>query len=159
MGHMSLGTVLETNSKSSADTLRIAGILARKLKGGEVIELIGDVGAGKTEFVRGLAKGTGSKDVVQSPTFTINRIYKGPKVTLHHYDFHRLEDPGVLREHLQESLHDPGAVTVIEWSDTVRDVLPKEKLSITIEPGSENSRKISFIAPGKTHQPLLEAFK
>ena len=74
--------------------------LANRLVGGEVIELVGDVGAGKTTFVRGLAKGLGSTDHVSSPTFTVEQVYTG-RLTLYHYDFYRLPDAGVVKNQLK----------------------------------------------------------
>src|SRR5688572_4962628 len=139
MGHMSTATILEINSSSLEDTLRIAGILGRELRGGEVIELIGDLGAGKTVFVRGLAQGIGSQDQVQSPSFTISRLYKGKDGReIHHYDFHRLDDPGMLKQELAESLVHPKSGVVIEWADRVTDILPPDRLVIEFKPVAEN---------------------
>ncbi len=109
----------------------LAQKLAGKLKGGEVLELIGDVGAGKTTFVKGLAKGLGVKEVVQSPSFTLFARYQAASgLSLHHYDFYRLDDPGLVAYDLSESLADPKAITVVEWADTVRAVLPEQRLIV-----------------------------
>jgi tRNA threonylcarbamoyladenosine biosynthesis protein TsaE len=89
--------------------------LGAKLSGGEVIELVGDIGAGKTTFTKGLARGLGVSDDVQSPTFTISRIYETPSgIRLAHYDFYRLQDAGVMQMELAESVCDPHTITVIE---------------------------------------------
>ena len=90
-----------------------------------VIELIGDVGTGKTTFVRGLAKSLGIKGPITSPSFTISKSYTGQKKNLIHYDFYRLEDPGIMVEDLEENIKNKGNIVVIEWSDTVKDILPK----------------------------------
>lgn len=142
-------------SRSLEDTVRLATRLGLKLKGGEVIELVGDLGAGKTAFVRGLAQGVKSPDQAQSPTFTISRIYKGKKVEIHHFDFHRLEEPGVLAEQLQETLANPRAVTVIEWSQIVRNLLPRERLTIAITATGDESRQFKFVASGSKHATLI----
>ena len=76
--------------------------IAKKLEGGECLEFIGDVGAGKTTLIKGIAKGLGSKDEVQSPSFTINRVYKAKdKIDIYHYDFYRLHDAGIIQHELE----------------------------------------------------------
>jgi len=113
-----------------------------KLKAPAVIELIGDVGAGKTTFVRGLAKGLGVTAPISSPSFTISRIYKGKDCTLTHYDFYRLDDPGLMSEDLAESISDPQNVTVIEWGQSIADVLPDNRAVISIKYIDEETREL-----------------
>ena len=109
-----------------------------------VIELIGDVGAGKTTFVRGLAEGLGAKDKITSPSFTISKTYALPKgKKLVHYDFYRLNDPGLMSEDLNESISDQNTLTVIEWSNSVKNILPKKHSIITITKTQDDSRDIS----------------
>lgn len=125
----------QTNSTGSADTERLGVLLGSKFKGGEVVELNADLGGGKTTFVKGLAKGLGSEDIVASPTFTLKKTYKGRgSLQLHHFDFYRLNEPGVVANQLKESLNDPKVVTVVEWSDTVKDVLPEKRFCIEFQP-------------------------
>jgi len=103
------------------------------LKGGEVIELIGDVGAGKTTFTRGLALGLGITSPITSPSFTISCRYPArDELSLNHYDFYRLSNPGVVAMELAESISDPRAITVIEWGESIQDVLPKNHIIIRI---------------------------
>ena len=103
------------------------------LRGGEVIELIGDVGAGKTTFVKGLGVGLGIDDDVQSPSFTLSRIYDARDgLQLHHYDFYRLTEAGVVGQELAESVDEPTAITVVEWGQTVQDVLPDDHAVIRL---------------------------
>lgn len=106
--------------------------------------MVSDLGGGKTTFVRGLAKGMGSADQVSSPTFTLSNVYAADKLTMHHFDFYRLFEPGIMREELAEVVADPNAVTVIEWATIVRDVLPADKLTITISASGEQSRHFDF---------------
>lgn len=106
--------------------------LGRSLRGGECVELIGDVGAGKTTLTKAIAVGMGIEEDVQSPTFTLSRIYETDRLTLHHYDFYRLSEAGVMSYELAESIAAPRVVTIIEWADTVADVLPPERLVITL---------------------------
>jgi tRNA threonylcarbamoyladenosine biosynthesis protein TsaE len=117
-------------SASSNDTERIGELLGSLIKPPEVIELRSDLGGGKTTFTKGFARGLGSKDRVASPTFTLNKIYKSDHLEIHHFDFYRLEEPGVLSEQLEESLQNPRVVTIVEWADIVKGVLPKERIAI-----------------------------
>ena len=108
-----------------------------------VIELIGDVGVGKTTFVRGLAKGLGIKEPVTSPSFTISKAYAcSDGRTLIHYDFYRLNDPGIMSEDLMESLSNPNNIVVIEWSDSVKNLLPENHLIINIKYNDDGSREL-----------------
>ena len=106
--------------------------IAAQLHGGQVIELIGDVGAGKTTFTKGLARGLGIAEAVQSPTFTISRPYQGKRWHLAHYDFYRLDDAGIMQDELAETLADSDTITVIEWAGSVAGILPAEHITITI---------------------------
>lgn len=114
--------------------------MGTKLRGGEVIELVSDLGGGKTTFVRGLAQGAGSTDAVASPTFTISKLYETPRFELHHFDFYRLREPGLITHELEDLIHDPQIVLVIEWGDTVRHILPEERLTIAIKREAESTR-------------------
>src|SRR5680860_243570 len=109
------------------------------LCGGEIIELIGDVGVGKTTLVKGIAIGLGIDEKIQSQSFTINRLYDGlDDIMLSHYDFYRLNDAGIMADELQEVIQEKNTVTVIEWAGAVVDVLPMDRLSIKIIATSEN---------------------
>ena len=100
-------------------------------KNARVIELIGDVGSGKTTFVRGLAQGLGIKEPVTSPSFTISKSYALKNGGfLVHYDFYRLNDPGIMVEDFQENLKDPKNIVVIEWGESIKNLLPKNHTTI-----------------------------
>ncbi|MFZ1250136.1 MAG: tRNA (adenosine(37)-N6)-threonylcarbamoyltransferase complex ATPase subunit type 1 TsaE [Candidatus Microsaccharimonas sp.] len=119
--------------------------IGASLKGGEVFELVGDVGAGKTTFVKGLARGLSINDEVQSPSFTISRVYDGrDDLQLVHYDFYRLTDAGILAGELAEMVGDTSTVTVVEWADIVEGVLPKGHYQIVIESPSETIRRVTL---------------
>jgi len=92
------------------------------------------LGGGKTTFVRGLARGLGSDATVASPTFTLGKIYKTKDLEIHHFDFYRLSEAGILEEQLEESLGADNVVTVVEWSDIVKNVLPAARLTIELRP-------------------------
>lgn len=118
------------------------------LRGGETIVLTGDVGAGKTVFTKGLAIGLAVDEDIQSPTFTISRVYEGrDDIQLSHYDFYRLDNPGIMRDELAETMHDPLGVTVIEWAEIVDDIVPADALRVSIVPTSETSRQVSLEGP------------
>ncbi len=108
-----------------------------------VIELIGDVGAGKTTFVRGLGQKLGVKENITSPSFTISKSYACKNgQTLIHYDFYRLNDPGIMLEDLEENINDKNNIVIIEWSDSVKDILPKSHTVINIKYNDDDTREV-----------------
>jgi tRNA threonylcarbamoyladenosine biosynthesis protein TsaE len=149
MPYMSTGMIWQTSSTGSGDTERLGELLGKRLKGGEVIELCSDLGGGKTTFVRGLVRGTGSRGHVASPTFTLNRVYQAKDLSIYHYDFYRLDDPGILAGQLAESIADGKAITIVEWADIVQDVLPAERIAIGFKPtaASPDERLITIRYP------------
>ncbi len=131
-------------SKNSDETVELGQKLAGKLRGGEVVALYGDLGGGKTQFTKGIAKGLGVKDDIISPTFVIRREYKGQKLNLLHYDFYRFETPDEeLIESLEEGINTDN-VTVIEWAERVEEYLPENSIKITFHYVSENEREIEI---------------
>jgi tRNA threonylcarbamoyladenosine biosynthesis protein TsaE len=131
--------------------------LGALLEGGEIIELIGDVGAGKTTLTKGIATGMQIDETVQSPSFTISRVYEAPSgVRLAHYDFYRLQDAGIMADELHETLHDEKTVTIIEWADIVDGVLPADHVKISISALTETDRHIEAVAGGERSQALIE---
>ena len=128
-------------------TEAIGEAIGRKLRGGETIELSSDLGGGKTTLMRGLAQGAGSDDHVASPTFTVSKVYDARHLQLHHFDFYRLPEAGVMREELAELAGDPTYVVVVEWSDIVKDVLPEDRLTVTLTAISEDERQITMEYP------------
>lgn len=119
--------------KDEEEFKRIAWELGLEMHGGEVIELRGDVGAGKTTFAQGFAEGLGVGETVSSPSYTIKKSYLGrDDITLNHYDFYRLEDPGIMKREIGESLLNDKAVTIVEWANTIADVLPNERVTVEI---------------------------
>lgn len=145
----------ETNfyTNSPAETQQLAQKIATLLKGGEVLTLSGDLGAGKTSFTQGLAKGLGIERQVNSPTFTLIKEYQGTKLHLYHMDVYRLEDEW---EELgfEEYFYGQG-VSVIEWPEKILAQLPPERLEITITKLGETKRKISLFPLGKRYEQLV----
>lgn len=144
---MNTAKTWRTNSASSASTEALAAQLALNLRGGEVVELFSDLGGGKTTFVRGLARGLNSTDVVSSPTFKISNVYHSPRFLINHFDFYRLPEAGLIAHELAEVLGDPQAVNIIEWGTVVQDVLPADRLTVEIKNHGENERQLSFHYP------------
>ena len=127
-------TIIKMKIIESTEAMKKVGAQTGALvRGGEMIELIGDVGTGKTTFTKGLGEGMGVDDDVQSPSFTIEREYHARDgLQLHHYDFYRLSDPGVVKYELAESIANPQVVTVVEWGETAQDVLPDDRIVIRL---------------------------
>lgn len=140
---------IELQTSSAKETEAIAEKIGKQLKGGEVIELTSDLGGGKTTFIRGLARGFGSSDRVASPTFTISKVYKNGARQLHHFDFYRLPDSGLVGLELQDVIEDPTNVIAVEWSGVVSDVLPKDRLTVEIKAEGESSRQLHLNASEK----------
>jgi tRNA threonylcarbamoyladenosine biosynthesis protein TsaE len=119
--------------KTDDDMRALGRQIAAKLTGGMCIELIGDVGAGKTTLVQGIGEGLQADDVVQSPSFTISREYDcRDGLRLVHYDFYRLHDAGIMSYELDESLKDPSTITIVEWATTIDAVLPGDAVRVRI---------------------------
>lgn len=113
------------------------------LTGGEVIAYVGDLGAGKTAFTRGLARGLGIRDRVTSPTYTIVNEYAGGRLPLFHFDMYRLTSADDLFDIGWEDYLLRGGVCAVEWSENVSDAL-EGAISVTIEKLGEDTRRITI---------------
>lgn len=130
-------------SHSPADTQEFAGRFAKEIGPGSVLALKGDLGAGKTQFVKGLVAALGCSAAVASPTFTIVHEYPGGRLPVFHFDFFRLEDrQSVARLGLDDYLFGDG-VSVIEWADRFPDLVPEQARWIDFEINSESDRAIT----------------
>lgn len=151
---------MEQEIESRDAMLQFGQRLGSLCKGGEVIELVGDIGAGKTTLTKGIANGLGVDDEVQSPTFTLSRTYRTPSgLVFAHYDFYRLTDPGILRIELEEATRADDTVVVIEWADTVHDALPQDHLKLTITASGDTSRRLLLQSGGPKSAVLVEALR
>jgi len=139
--------VWQIDSTNPSVTEQIGEQLGKRLRGGEVIELVSDLGGGKTTFVRGLARGIGSADHVSSPTFTLSNIYHGSHLHLQHFDFYRLPEAGIIANELEEAIDEPYSVLVIEWANIIHDVLPTDRLTITFTPTATDGRHLRLSYP------------
>ena len=136
---------MERYSASEQETEAIGRELAQQLAPGAVVAFTGDLGAGKTAFVRGMAQGLGISQRVTSPTFTIVNEYEGGALPLFHFDMYRLRDADDLFDIGWEDYLDRGGLCVVEWSERVFGALGSP-VTVTIEkiPGSDQQRKITI---------------
>lgn len=136
-------------TKDAGQTEKLGFHVGQVLRGGEVIELVSDLGGGKTTFTRGLANGAGSKDHVSSPTFTISNVYHADGLTIHHFDFYRLGEAGLMEHELEDVLGQDDQVVVVEWSDVVAHVLPEDRLTINFASDGDEQRTCRLEYPDK----------
>ena len=142
-------------SRSERDTLELAENLESEKFPNMVICLDGELGSGKTIFVKGFAKALGIEDNITSPTFNIIKEYPLGELPLYHMDVYRLdevEDDIGIRDY-----YNKGGVTIIEWSDLIKDELPEERLEISIKIIDEDTRVFVFNPIGKIYEELCES--
>ena len=144
-------------SESESDTKNIAKTIASVFKMGDVLVLDGDLGAGKTHFVKGFADGISSQNVVTSPTFSIANFYKSPSTTLLHIDLYRIN---TLNEFYDLGLMDffDQSVTMIEWGMKFEDYV-EDFLLVSIEIRDDNSRLISFTGKGDKYSSIINSIE
>ena len=130
-------------TKTEAETEELGARLARQLPDGTVVAMYGDLGAGKTAFVRGMARGMGLSCRVSSPTFTIVNEYLGERELIH-FDMYRLSGADELFEIGWEDYLRRGAVCAVEWSEKVRDAFFGDEITVTIEKLGDTERKITI---------------
>ncbi|MBI5762364.1 MAG: tRNA (adenosine(37)-N6)-threonylcarbamoyltransferase complex ATPase subunit type 1 TsaE [Planctomycetes bacterium] len=136
---------LTIESHSVEDTLRIGRAIGNALVGGEVIGLMGELGAGKTHLVKGIASGLGVNDdrIVNSPTFVLVNEYAG-RVPVYHLDAYRLSDAGQLAALGFDEMCDAGGVVIVEWADRVKEAMPESTQWITLVSCGESDRRITI---------------
>ena len=145
---------------SPEETAKLGERLGLLLRPGAVVCLLGDLGAGKTRFAQGIARGLGVTGAVTSPTFTIINEYQGHH-PVYHMDFYRLSDPLELEDLGYEEYFFGSGITLIEWPERAGDLLPQERLDVAIDLSSEdvdmeNTREISFSPRGAEFTALVE---
>ena len=146
---------MEFLTHSPDETQRVGAALAKTLRGGEVIAFLGDLGAGKTAFTRGLAEGLGVTDAVTSPTYTIVNEYLTGLLPLFHFDMYRLGSSEELFDIGWEDYLARGGVCAVEWSENVQDAL-EEPITVRIDrvPDGDDCRRIT-ITGGKPLEHLI----
>lgn len=143
------------NTHSAAETRALGAQLARLLNGGDVLLLKGDMGAGKSELARGIARGLGITGPVPSPSFTILNAYDEGRVPFHHFDWYRVNDASELTESGLDEIIGQG-ITVIEWPERAPSLWPEDRLEIAIVALSEQGRSIDMRSIGNFRTLTLE---
>lgn len=146
---------MEFKTSSELETRALGLSIGRALKGGEVIAMTGDLGAGKTTITKSIAQGLEVDDYITSPTFTIVNEYEG-RLKLYHFDVYRITNIEEMYDLGYEEYFDSGGVTVIEWSNLIEEILPKDRINIEIEYIDEKSRKVSITGEGADFLNLEE---
>ena len=142
---------------SPAETRALGEKLAHLLLPGDVLLLWGDLGAGKSELTRGIAKGLGVTGPISSPSFTIMNVYDDGRIPLYHFDWYRLQSSEELYEMGMDEYLGGDGVAVIEWPGQCSDAIPETCLSIIIEPQEDETRRILFDYRGGFRNLKLEA--
>ena len=130
------------------DTQALGMQLAQALKRGDVVLMTGDMGAGKSEFSRGVARGLGITCAVPSPSFTILNVYEEGRIPLYHFDWYRIGDESELTDMGLDEFVGGDGVALIEWHERAPYLVPETSLEVRLEPQEDGSRRITFIAPG-----------
>ena len=137
---------MELLSHSPEDTEGIGARLAEQLEPGAVVAFTGDLGAGKTAFTRGLARGLGIPDRITSPTFTIVNEYEGGRLPLFHFDMYRLGSADELFDIGWEDYLCRGGVCAVEWSENIADALEEDAVRVDIRRGASDQERVITIA-------------
>ena len=142
-------------TKDEMDTLLLAQNIESEKFPDMVICLIGELGSGKTVFVKGFAQALGINETITSPTFTIVKEYESGELPLYHMDVYRLEDN---KDNIGlTDYFNKGGITIIEWADMIESELPEERLDIRFRVVDENTRVLTFIPHGKAYEDLCES--
>ena len=128
-------------TRSTDETLELARAVGELLRPGDVVSLVGELGAGKTVFARGVARALGVTELVVSPTFTIVREYEG-RVPLVHVDVYRIDAVQELHDLGFEEVVRDDAVTIVEWGDMIDGLLPVDRLNVRLAPGDTDDERV-----------------
>lgn len=144
-------------SYSVSQTIDFARMLSRLLKKGDVIGLVGNLGSGKTTFVRGVARGLGLKQLINSPSFVVLKIYT-KKITLYHFDLYRVQSLKDLEDIGYEDFVSDSGICVIEWANKAKQLLPKEYLKVRMEIKGPHVRTMRLTGYGHRYHNLMRTF-
>ena len=142
-------------TRSFRETQDLGSRLAQHLRVGDVVTLCGDLGAGKSEFSRGVARGLGITGPVPSPSFTILNTYEGRDM-FYHFDWYRIADPQELYDIGLDEFVGGDGIALIEWSERAEEVLPEAYLQVRIEKIDDNTRSITFCPMGNFRKISLD---
>lgn len=148
--------MVKIKTNSPEETKSFGYKLGKLLKSGDILCLNGDLGAGKTTLTQSIAKGLDVEDYVTSPTFTLINEYDG-RYPVYHFDVYRIDDIDEMYDlGFEEYIYSEG-VTIIEWANRIEDILPLERLDITIKKGKEfDQREIIIEAKGKRYEEIVK---
>ena len=141
---------------SPEETRELAEKLSRQLQAGDVLLLLGDLGAGKSEFTRGLAQGLGIQGTVASPSFTILNVYEDGRVPLYHFDWYRLNSAEELYEMGMDEFLGGDGIAVVEWPSQCPEAIPADYLEISLTPMGESEREITITPRGGFREISME---
>ena len=137
---------------SAEETRALGEKLAASLRLGDVLLLLGDMGAGKSELTRGIARGLGIQGPVASPTFTILQVYDEGRIPLYHFDWYRLESADELYEMGMDEYLGGDGIAIIEWPSQCPEAIPPCRLEITLTPLADTVREITWRGVGGFHE-------
>ena len=146
-------------STSVAQTQELARSVAERAQAGDVILLVGDLGAGKTHFAQGFAAGLGISDVPTSPTFNLVCEYRGGRLPLYHFDLYRLESAEELEDIDYFGIIEGDGVSLVEWGDKFEDAAPDDCLTLDFSVGPHGGRFITATASGPRACDLCSVFE
>lgn len=150
---------LQLDSASEDETAGLGRALAEALEPGTCVALVGNLGAGKTRLVQAIARALGvDRQQAASPTFVLIHEYSG-RLPLYHFDAYRLKDSDEFLDLGAGELLEGEGVCLIEWADRVADALPRDRLTVTLAPIGETSRRLTFTAGGAQSQRVLDRFR
>ena len=152
---MSANLTLKLESKSPLETINYGKLLAKVLKGGDVVVLGGRLGAGKTTFTKGILQGLGSKQRVLSPSFTLIRQYPLRKLAVYHADLYRLSKTSADNLGMDEFLYSPDSLAIIEWGDKIIRELPNY-LEVRFSYLADERRKLSITVKGLGQERIIK---
>jgi len=151
--------MIALDAPDAAATQAVAARLAALLRPGDVVGLVGDLGAGKTTFVQGLARALGVPGPISSPTFTLVHEHARGRLPLFHWDAYRLAGPADLADLGWDEYLRAGGVVVVEWADRIADALPAERIDIVIVEADENGRRLTLTGRGARWASLGAAWE
>ncbi|MEO5837769.1 MAG: tRNA (adenosine(37)-N6)-threonylcarbamoyltransferase complex ATPase subunit type 1 TsaE [Acidimicrobiales bacterium] len=134
--------MIQLTTSSARETREVASTIAALVEQGDLVLLVGELGAGKTTFAQGFGQALGITDPITSPTFTLAREYEGERITMHHLDVYRLEQIDEVLDLALPELLDGASVTLIEWGDAIIPALPAEYLEVRLEYGDDDDERV-----------------
>ncbi len=146
-------------SHSAKETAEFGRLLAEELEANDVLVLSGDLGAGKTHFTQGLARGLGVDEAVTSPTFTLELVYEGGRLSLYHFDVYRLEEEDQLEDLDFFATLEAGGVTVIEWGDRFAAIGDLATMQIDVRIVDDETRELLCTALDERGRILVQALQ